>query len=161
MAPFVSLVATWTLWWSLVACGSSIPPKIPLSDFIFDMVALVTVVPVVIVEMTDFGCIPLLNVLTNDQRLSIRGLILGGVKDFCLCTYQSGIVCKLWLVLEVLRALVIIIRRFLGIFSLCCLRCCWPYFCSNYYHSSNYSSWRRFPFITKRLLELNILICLI
>ena len=49
MAPFGSLVATWSLGWSLVACRSGIPSEMSLSDkelnLILEVVAFVGVMP--------------------------------------------------------------------------------------------------------------------
>ena len=85
-------------------------------DFVFEVVAFIGVVRVVIVETTQLRCIPFGDVLSDGRRFSIRGFVLCGLKHLYSRTHQSRVVGEFWLVLEVLWALIIIVRRFLGPF---------------------------------------------
>ena len=117
MAPFGSLVATRSLGCGLVACCSGIPSEMALSNeelyLILEMVALVGVMAVVVVKATVFRSVPSCHVLSNRRRPPVRSIIYCCLKNFCSSTYQTCIVGKLRLILQIIRPFVVVARRFL------------------------------------------------
>ena len=118
MAPLGVLVATRSLGCGLVACRSGKPPEMALPDeklyLILEMVAFVCVMAVIVVKATIFCRVPSCHVFSDRWRPSVRSIIYRGLKYFCSCAYQTCIVGKLGLVLQVLRPFAVVARGLLG-----------------------------------------------
>ena len=81
---------------------------------ILEMVAFVGVVAVVVVEATVLSCVSSCHVFSDRWRPSVWGIIYRGLKYLCSCAYQTCIVGKLRLVLQVLWPFTVVARRLLG-----------------------------------------------
>ena len=81
---------------------------------ILEMVAFVGVMAVVIVEATLFRCVSSCHIFSNRWRPPVGSIVYRGLKYFCSCAYQTCVVGKLGLVLQVLRPFAVVARRFLG-----------------------------------------------
>ena len=117
MAPLGSLIATRSLGCGMVACWSGIPSEMALSDkkfyLILEMVAFVGVMAVIIVEAIVFCSVSSCHILSNGWRPPVRSIVYCCLKNFCSSTYQTSIVGKPWLVLQILRPFTVVARRFL------------------------------------------------
>ena len=80
---------------------------------VLEMVALVGVMAVVVVKATVLRSVSSCHVLPNRGRPLIRSIIYCCLKNFCSSTYQTSVVGKLWLVLQILRPFAVVARGFL------------------------------------------------
>ena len=116
--PLGALVTTRSLGCSMVACRLGKPTEMALSDgklyLILEIVALVGVMVVVVVEATGFCCVSSCHIFSDRCRPSVRSIVYRGLKYFCSRAYQTCVVGKLGLVLQVLRPFAVVARGLLG-----------------------------------------------
>ena len=82
---------------------------------ILEMVTLVGVMAVIVMEATVFCSVSSCHVFSNGRRPPVRSIIYCCLKNLYSSTYQTRIVGKLWLVLQIHRPFSIVARGFLRV----------------------------------------------